>query len=89
MQGTRIRSLGQEDPLEEDVATHSSVLAGESQGQRNLVGHGPQSHKELETTEATSARACICVESTLKYCETRQTAAAFATSIYLKGVPKL
>ena len=46
-------SLGQEDPLEEDVATHSSVLAGESQGQRNLVGHGPQSHKELETTEAT------------------------------------
>ena len=53
MQGTRIRSLGQEDPLEEDVATHSSVLAGESQGQRNLVGHGPQSHKELETTEAT------------------------------------
>ena len=51
--GTRIWSLGQEDPLEEDVATHSSVLAEESQGQRNLVGHGAQSHKELETTEAT------------------------------------
>ena len=35
------------------MATHSSVLAEESQGQRNLVGHGAQSHKELETTEAT------------------------------------
>ena len=29
MQETRVRSLGQEDPLEEDVATHSSILAWE------------------------------------------------------------
>ena len=27
MQETRIRSLGQEDPLENEMATHSSVLA--------------------------------------------------------------
>ena len=27
MQGTRIRCLGQEDPLEEEMATHSSILA--------------------------------------------------------------
>ena len=27
MQETRIRSLGQEDPLEEEMATHSSILA--------------------------------------------------------------
>ena len=27
MQETRVRSLGQEDPLEEGVATHSSILA--------------------------------------------------------------
>ena len=26
-QETRVRSLGREDPLEEDMATHSSVLA--------------------------------------------------------------
>ena len=26
MQGTRIRCLGQEDPLEEEMATHSSIL---------------------------------------------------------------
>ena len=27
MQGTRVRSLGREDPLEEEMATHSSILA--------------------------------------------------------------
>ena len=26
-QETRVRSLGREDPLEEDMATHSSILA--------------------------------------------------------------
>ena len=26
-QGTRVRSLGLEDPLEEEMATHSSILA--------------------------------------------------------------
>ena len=27
MQGTQVRSLGEEDPLEEGMATHSSILA--------------------------------------------------------------
>ena len=27
MQETQVQSLGQEDPLEEDMATHSSILA--------------------------------------------------------------
>ena len=35
---TRVQSLGWEDPLEEGMAAHSSILAGESQGQRSLVG---------------------------------------------------
>ena len=26
---TRVQSLGQEDPLEEEMATHSRILAGE------------------------------------------------------------
>ena len=30
MQETRVSSLGQEDPLEEGMAIHSSILAGES-----------------------------------------------------------
>ena len=29
MQETWVQSLGQEDPLEKEIATHSSVLAGE------------------------------------------------------------
>ena len=45
MQETHVRSLGLEDPLEKEMATHSSILAwripwtedpGESHGQRNL-----------------------------------------------------
>ena len=28
-QETRVRSLGQEDPLEEEMVTHSSILAWE------------------------------------------------------------
>ena len=41
MQETQVQSPGQEDPLEEGTVTHSSILAGKSHGQRNLVG--PQS----------------------------------------------
>ena len=29
MQETQVLSLGQEDPLEKEMATHSSILAGE------------------------------------------------------------
>ena len=42
---------GREDPLEEEVATLSSVLPGESQGQRSLAGYSPWGHKESGRTE--------------------------------------
>ena len=35
----------------EEMATHCSVLAGESHRQRSLVGYSPQVHKELDMTE--------------------------------------
>ena len=38
MQETWVQSLGQEDSLEEGTATHSSILAWESHGQRSLMG---------------------------------------------------
>ena len=41
MQETQVRSLGQEDPLEKGIATHSVFLPGESHGQRNLVDYSP------------------------------------------------
>ena len=38
---TWVQSLGQEDPLEEDMATHSVLLPGEFHGQRSIVGYSP------------------------------------------------
>ena len=35
---TWVQSLGKKDPLEKEMATHSSILPGESHGQRNLAG---------------------------------------------------
>ena len=48
---TWVRSLGREDPLEKEMATHSSILPGESHGWRSLVGYRPWGHKESDTTE--------------------------------------
>ena len=45
MQEMWIQSLSWEDLLEKEMATHSSILAWENHGQRNLVGyivHGSQ-----------------------------------------------
>ena len=39
MQEMRVRSLGQEDSLGKEVATHSSIPAWESHGQRSLAYH--------------------------------------------------
>ena len=50
-QETRLRSLGQEDPLEEGMATTPVFLPGESRGQRTLVGYSPQGCKESDTTK--------------------------------------
>ena len=36
-----VQSLDQEDSLEEEMATHSSILAWETQEQRSLVGYSP------------------------------------------------
>ena len=43
--------LGWENPLEEGMTTHSSILAWNHHGQRNLAGYSPWSHKESDTTE--------------------------------------
>ena len=42
-----------EDPLEEGMATHSSILTGESHGQRSLAGYSSWGHKELDIIEVT------------------------------------
>ena len=58
MRETLVRSLGWEDPLEEGMAAHCSVLAWRipwTEGrQRSLVGYRPQGRKESDTTEVTA-----------------------------------
>ena len=49
-QEMQVRSLGQEDPLEEEMATHSSVLAWEIP----RTGYGPWGRKESDATEQLS-----------------------------------
>ena len=49
----QVLSLGQEDPLEEDRATHTTILAWKIHGQKSLAGPSPCGCKELDTTEAT------------------------------------
>ena len=51
MQEAQVRPLGQEDPLEKGMATHSTILAGEFHGQKSLVGYSPQGCKESDMTE--------------------------------------
>ena len=55
MWGTWVQSLGQEDPLEKGMATHSSILAWRIPWteERNPAGYNPWGHKESDTTEAT------------------------------------
>ena len=35
------RSLGKEDPLEKEIATHASILAWKFHRQRSLAGYSP------------------------------------------------
>ena len=53
-QETWVQSLGPEDPLEEGMATHSSILAWRipwTEG--SLVGYSPWDRKQLDMSEVT------------------------------------
>ena len=51
MQETPVWSLGQEDPLEKDMAIHPVFLPGEPHRHRSLMGYSPWCHKELDVIE--------------------------------------
>ena len=51
MQETQVLSLGWEEPLEKEMATHSVSLPGKSHGQRSLVSCSSWGPKELGMTE--------------------------------------
>ena len=50
-QETQVQSLGREDPLEKEMATHSSTLAWEIPLAEKTGVCSPQGHKESDTTE--------------------------------------
>ena len=51
MQETWVQYLGQEDTLENKMATTPVFLPGESHEQRSLAGYSPKGRKESEMTE--------------------------------------
>ena len=51
MQETQVQSLGQEEPLKKEMATHSSILAWKIPRREEPSGHSPWGHKESELTE--------------------------------------
>ena len=59
-----VQTLGQKDPLEEGMATHSSILAGESPWTEEAMGCSPWSRKESGRTEQLSNQtlvlSCLC-----------------------------
>ena len=56
-----VLSLGQEDPLEEGMAAHPSILAWEPHGQKSQAGHTPWGSQRAEPDRAS---ACTCIEDT-------------------------
>ena len=53
MQETQVQSLGQEDPLEKDMATHSSILVWGIPWTEEPGGLQSMGSQESDTTEET------------------------------------
>ena len=51
VQETWVQSLGQEDLLEKELATYSSIFAWKFHRKRSLAGYGPWGCKESDMTE--------------------------------------
>ena len=50
-QEIQFQSLGWENPLEKEMATHPSILAWRIPWTEEPVDYSPRGHKELDTTE--------------------------------------
>ena len=64
MQETWVRSLGQKEPLEKGMATHSNILSWRIPWTEETGGYSPRGCKELKMTEATTHTGTIrCMPS--------------------------
>ena len=59
MQETGVRSLGRDDPLEEEMGTHSSIPAWRIPWTEDPDGYSPQGLRESDMTERLSKHACM------------------------------
>ena len=59
-QEMQVWSLGQEDPLEKEMATTPVFLPEKSHGQRNVAGYSPWGHKALNMAEQLSIQLPKC-----------------------------
>ena len=62
---TWVQSLGQEDPLEKEMAIQSSILAWTILRRDSLVGYSPWGRKDLDTTEKLTLSFHFVMESLL------------------------
>ena len=58
MQEIQVKSLGQEDPLEKGMATHSIPWPGEFHRQSILMSHSPWGRKESDMAERLTLSLC-------------------------------
>ena len=63
LQETWVQPLGQEDPLEKGMITHSRILPGDSNEEKILVGYSPWGGKESQETDVT-CNTCTRMECT-------------------------
>ena len=59
MKEMRVPSLGWQDPLEEEMATHFSILAWEIPWTEGLVGYSPRGLKRVRHNLATKKQQII------------------------------
>ena len=61
MQETWVLSLGREDPLEKEMATHSSILAWKNPWTEKPGSCSPRGHRESDTTKHTHTHMNVSV----------------------------
>ena len=65
-QETQVRSLGQKDPLEKEMATHSNIRAWRTPWTESLAGYSLCGHKESDMTKRQSMSTCVLSKENLE-----------------------
>ena len=75
MQETQVQSLGQEDPLEKEKTTYSSILAWRIPWMEDLEGYSPWGHKRVRhylVTKQQQSKGVVAVEADIQHSSLKQ-----------------